>query len=119
MPENTIQFTATIHRILQCCLETLRFTVGSFQHVLRKASGTQLTGRTLTAGKLLAPKEGHLKAGLWPSQLILLQVIKLHITEVNVILHRKLTILAIPGLPGSDGREGTTPYGCCGATPER
>lgn len=30
-----------------------------------------------------------------------------------------LAILAIPGLPGSDVREGTTPYGCCGATPER
>lgn len=44
---------------------------------------------------------------------------QLHITEVSVVLHRKFTVLAIPGLPVSDGREGTTPPRCCGATPKR
>ena len=39
------------------------------------------------------------------SLLIFLQVVQIHITQSNVLFHRKLTIFAFPGLPGADGRE--------------
>lgn len=74
MPPNTIQFTATIHRILQCFLETLRFTVAMFPVAGKCCSeGQQQTAdrKNLTTGKLLAPKGRNLKAGLRPSQLVL------------------------------------------------
>lgn len=38
-----------------------------------KANSRQLTGRSFSAGKLVVPNERNLKAGLWPSQLILFQ----------------------------------------------
>lgn len=66
MPKNTIQFTATIHRILQCFLETLRFTVAVFPGLASAArNGQQQTlTRTFSAGKLPAPKKGSLKAAV-------------------------------------------------------
>ena len=66
MPKNTIQFMATIHRILQCFLETLRFTVAVFPGLASAArKGQQQTpSRAISAGKLPAPKQGSLQAGL-------------------------------------------------------
>ena len=64
MPKNTIQFMATIHRILQCFLETLRFTVAVFPGLASAArKGQQQTpSRAISAGKLPAPKQGSLQA---------------------------------------------------------
>lgn len=57
----------------------------------RDCSERQTAEQNPTARTLPAPKKRNVKkAGLRPSQLVLLQVIKLHIAEVNVILHRKL-----------------------------
>lgn len=110
MPKNTIQFMATIHRILQCFLEMLRFTVAVFPGLASAAQkGQQQTlTRTFSAGKLPVPKKGSLKAGLRPSQLILLQVIELHVTQVNVILHRKLghKVMLEPQMANGFNRKG-------------
>lgn len=59
---------------------------------------------SFTAGKS-APKKRELKSGPSASQLILLQVVQLHVAQVDVVFHGKLAILAVPRLPGADGRE--------------
>lgn len=91
MPKNTIQFMATIHRILQCFLETLRFTVAVLPGLASAArKGQQQTpSRAVSAGNCLLPSKEVCRPGCG-SQLVLLQVVQLHVAQVNVILHRKL-----------------------------
>lgn len=95
IPKNAIQFTATIHRILQCFLETPRFTAAVFlvagqpASAARKGQG-QTADQSLHCRKTARSQEKTLEGWAVASQLVLLQVIKFHIAEVNVILHRKL-----------------------------
>lgn len=89
---------ATIHRIFHCFLEMQKSTVAVFSN--DHSSATSRLKRPLedssgckecsvTAGKS-APKKRKLKPTRSLSQLVSLQVVQLHVTEVDVVLHGKL-----------------------------
>ena len=93
-----ISLATTIHRIFHCFLETQKFTAAVFSKdqsrvtswLKRPLVGSlDWKGRSFTTGKS-APKKRKLKSLRSLSQFIFLQVVQLHVTQVNVIFHRKL-----------------------------